>query len=72
MTATDRPPLYALPVPRSFAAQQQAPVAPTLVAPPVMPSPPPAPPPIDVARLTEDVYHHLQRRIRIERERRGL
>jgi hypothetical protein len=32
---------------------------------------PPAPP-VDLERLTEDVYHHLQRRMRIERERRGL
>jgi hypothetical protein len=73
MTATDRAPLYPQPVPRSFAAPpRQAPAAPTVVAPPVMPSPAPAPPTIDVGRLTEDVYHHLQRRIRIERERRGL
>ena len=70
---SDRRPLYSQPVPRSFAAHpQQAPVSPTVVTPPVMPPPPPAPPQIDVARLTEDVYHHLQRRVRIERERRGL
>jgi hypothetical protein len=31
-----------------------------------------APAPIDVGRLSEDVYRHIQRRIRIERERRGL
>jgi hypothetical protein len=30
------------------------------------------PPPIDIGRLSEDVYHHIQRRMRIERERRGL
>jgi hypothetical protein len=73
MAAADRPPLYANQVPRNFAAHpQQAPAAPAVVAPPVMPPSPPAPPPIDVARLSEDVYHHLQRRIRIERERRGL
>jgi hypothetical protein len=70
---TGRQPLYSQPVPRRFTAQPQpAPVAPTVVTAPVTPPPPASPPPIDVARLTEDVYHHLQRRIRIERERRGL
>jgi hypothetical protein len=29
------------------------------------------PPAIDVARLSEDVYRHIQRKVRIERERRG-
>lgn len=31
-----------------------------------------APPPLDMARLSEEVYRHIQRKIRIERERRGL
>jgi hypothetical protein len=29
-------------------------------------------PPIDLAKLSEEVYRHMQRKIRIERERRGL
>jgi hypothetical protein len=32
---------------------------------------PPTPPVIDVARLSDEVYRHIQRRVRIERERRG-
>jgi hypothetical protein len=32
---------------------------------------PPIPPTIDVARLSDEVYRHIQRRVRIERERRG-
>ena len=36
--------------------------------PPVRPAG--APPPIDVGRLSEEVYRHIQRRVRIERERR--
>lgn len=31
-----------------------------------------AQPPLDMARLSEEVYRHIQRKIRIERERRGL
>jgi hypothetical protein len=31
----------------------------------------PAQPVIDVARLSDEVYRHIQRRVRIERERRG-
>jgi hypothetical protein len=30
----------------------------------------PAAPPIDVARLSDEVYRQIQRRVRIERERR--
>jgi hypothetical protein len=33
---------------------------------------PPVPAPIDVARLSEEVYRHIQRKIRIDRERRGI
>jgi len=29
-------------------------------------------PPMDIGRLSEEVYRHIQRKIRIERERRGL
>jgi hypothetical protein len=65
-------PLFSQPAARSLAV----PSAPAAAAPaPVLP-PPPVPqqpaPQIDVARLTEDVYQNLRRRIRIERERRGL
>ena len=70
--------LYAQPAVRSFAVHpavdtpkpatvtaEQRPVPPPPVAAAVQPQ-------IDLARLTEDVYHHIQRKIRIERERRGL
>jgi hypothetical protein len=30
------------------------------------------PPQIDLGRLSEDVYQYIQRKLRIERERRGL
>jgi hypothetical protein len=33
---------------------------------------PPSHPPIDLGRLSEDVYQYIQRKARIERERRGL
>lgn len=70
--------LFTQPVDRQFA--QPPPIGPT-TSPPVhelRPQPAPAPrptvvaPAVDVARLSEDVYQHIQRRIRIERERRGL
>jgi hypothetical protein len=70
--------LYAQPVGRSFANHpaattvQQAPTPEQRSA-----SPSPAhvqalQPQIDLGRLSEDVYQHIQRKIRIERERRGL
>jgi hypothetical protein len=40
------------------------------VAPPARPAAPQ--PPLDIARLSDDVYRHIQRKIRIDRERRGL
>jgi hypothetical protein len=36
------------------------------------PRPQPAPPPLNIERLSEEVYRQIQRKIRIERERRGL
>ena len=33
---------------------------------------PPPQPPVDLGRLSEEVYRHIQKKIRIERERRGL
>ena len=73
----ERSTLYAQPASRSLAvapAGAQAPPASPeprsmQAPPPPVPSPPP---PIDVGQLSEDVYQHIQRRIRIERERRGL
>jgi hypothetical protein len=72
----ERPSLYAQPATRSFAAPAATPAQ---AAPPEprstqLPAPPvqALPPAIDVGRLSEDVYQHIQRRIRIERERRGL
>jgi hypothetical protein len=77
-----RPVLYAQPASRSFAAPPTVDTghrAPPTATPPPPPPPPSVPRPapalhtqIDVPRLTEEVYRHLQRKIRIERERRGL
>jgi hypothetical protein len=63
------------PAPRTLAQ----PVAATTSAPP---APPPSPvggsrqpqpqPQIDLARLSEEVYRQIERRARIERERRGI
>jgi hypothetical protein len=39
---------------------------------PAPPSIAPAAPPIDIAKLSDEVYRHIQRTLRIERERRGL
>jgi hypothetical protein len=72
-------PLYSRPAMRSFAmppdvpSPHDAPPVPRAAQsrPPEVRIPLP-PPPLDLERLTEDVYHHLQRRMRIERERRGL
>lgn len=70
--------LYPLPAPRSFAA----PAAASMAEQPRVSEPRPAPaaadraqtaqPQLDIARLSEDVYRHIQRKIRIDRERRGL
>ena len=73
-----RAPLYSQPVARSFAlapAATAAPAAPTPVPTSALRPPPPrevVQPAIDVERLSEDVYRHMQRKIRIERERRGF
>lgn len=73
----ERSTLYAQPASRSLAvapvAAQAQPAPPEPRSTPV-PAPPVQmlPPPIDVGQLSEDVYQHIQRRIRIERERRGL
>lgn len=73
-----RSPLYAQPAARSFANYPAATTAQQAPAPEQRAAPsPPAhvqalQPQIDLERLTEDVYQHLQRKIRIERERRGL
>lgn len=73
----ERSSLYAQPAARSLAVAPAA--SPAQPAPPeprsTERSAPPVqalPPAIDVGQLSEDVYQHIQRRIRIERERRGL
>jgi hypothetical protein len=73
----ERSSLYALPVARSFSNPPVATTAQTAPPPEPRPAPPMSrtqavQPQIDVARLSEDVYQHIQRRMRIERERRGL
>lgn len=70
--APTMPSMYSAPATRTLAVQPRA-AAHEAVAPAVSIAHPVAPPqpPIDVRRLSEDVYHHIQRRIRIDRERRG-
>jgi hypothetical protein len=73
-----RTPLYAQPVARSFArptAATTAPAAPTSAAtfelrPPLQREA--VHPAVDLGQLSEDVYQYIQRKVRIERERRGL
>ncbi|MDQ3773294.1 MAG: hypothetical protein M3461_02400 [Pseudomonadota bacterium] len=73
-----RSPLYAQPAARSFANHPAVTTAQQAPAPEQRSAPsPPAhvqalQPQIDLGRLSEDVYQHIQRKIRIERERRGL
>ena len=71
-----RAPLYAQPATRDFASQlATAPIPPTQMEPRSAPAPSLAvtpQPPIDLGRLGEDVYQYIQRKVRIERERRGL
>jgi hypothetical protein len=71
--------LYGEAVPRSFANQPRTHSADPVLARehrPDVPASRPresAPqPPIDLGKLSEEVYRHIQRKIRIERERRGL
>jgi hypothetical protein len=73
-----RAPLYAHPVGRSFAAHRgeiaTPPSSQQMSGASTRAAAPPAPlvvPQIDVERLSEDVYRHIQRKVRIERERRG-
>ena len=77
VTAPNQP-LYAQSVSRTFAAQPQHGDA-AQVQTHHQPPPPPArvsaptpPPPLDIARLSDEVYRHIQQKIRVDRERRGL
>jgi len=72
--------LFPVPVTRSFARSATVPVPEAVRAaspsrssavPAVQHTAPPQPP-IDIARLSEDVYRHIERKVRIDRERRGL
>jgi len=68
-----RAPLYADVVARKLASPPPpvtAPVSPVRAQPAAAAAPPA--PALDVAKLSEDVYRHIERRVRIERERRGL
>jgi hypothetical protein len=72
-----RPSLYAQAVPRSFQNHHQVgahrmPEPDQRAAVPPRRQAPTTSPQIDLGRLSEDVYQHIQRKIRIERERRGL
>lgn len=71
--------LYGDAVPRSLASQPIAQIADAVVAREHRPDVPASRPresapqsPIDLGKLSEEVYRHIQRKIRIERERRGL
>ena len=72
------PRLYALPAWRNFVSapansQNKAPSSQEKASPaPQFSNVPPPPPPLDIGRLSEEVYRHIQRKIRVERERRGL
>jgi hypothetical protein len=72
-----RVPLFAQPAMRSLATPPAAsatiPAAPgpAVAAHTTSPLPPLLPPQIDVERLSDEVYRHIQRKVRIERERRG-
>lgn len=77
-TATNQP-LYAHSVSRTFAAHPQhgdaaQPSTQHQPTPPPARVSTPAPPqlPLDIARLSDEVYRHIQRKIRVDRERRGL
>lgn len=75
---TANQPLYAQSVSRTFAAQPQHGDAAQpqthhqSTPPPVRVSAPAPPPPLDIARLSDAVYRHIQQKIRVDRERRGL
>lgn len=69
---------YALPALRDFLSEpprreNKSPNSQELPSPaPQHASVPPPQPPLDIGRLSEEVYRHIQRKIRVERERRGL
>ncbi len=75
---TPLPRLYALPARRNFVStpansQDKAPSSQEKASPaPQLSNVPPPPPPLDIGRVSEEVYRHIQRKIRVERERRGL
>jgi hypothetical protein len=70
--------LFPVPAARSFARQTPIPEKDTAGASvhqgaPAQPARVTAPgPPLDLARLSDEVYRHIQRKVRIDRERRGL
>jgi hypothetical protein len=65
--------LFPQPVPRQHAVGAPARPAPAAATEVLEPAPPqPAQPRLDVPRLADDVYRLIQRKARIERERRGL
>ncbi len=75
---TTNSPLYTKSISRTFAAQpQHLDTAPAQThhqpAPPPTRVSAPAPQPLlDIARLSDEVYRHIQQKIRVDRERRGL
>jgi hypothetical protein len=71
------PRLYALPASRTFVSEpahseDKRMRSKEQPSPASQPASPPPQPSLDIARLSEEVYRHIQRKIRIERERRGL
>jgi len=74
------PRLYTQPVTRNFATQpardetggSQSQVQTISAASPPTSIPAQQQPSFDIGRLTDEVYRHIQRKIRVERERRGL
>jgi hypothetical protein len=75
--APARVPLFAQPAMRNLAtppaSSAAVPATPgtEVTAQPTSPAPALLPPQIDVERLSDEVYRHIQRKVRIERERRG-
>jgi hypothetical protein len=72
-------PLYTQPVARNFVTQPARDETGSQSQVRTMPSASPQTnistqqqPPLDIGRLTDEVYRHIQRKIRVERERRGL
>jgi hypothetical protein len=71
--------LYTQPVARNFVTQpahdetgSQSQVRTVPSASPQTITPTQQQPSLDIGRLTDEVYRHIQRKIRVERERRGL